>query len=150
MKIQVCPDPSPPCPSYQHLLTHQQQKREVLLHQQQKREAEEESSPDSGLTEPTSSTDADADNTERDPNADLFNGAPPYPVAGIPYPPSTFGQSAPLTPYGRPPYLGFGGYPAFEGGYHPISSLNPQPFLGGYRGHPFHRGPRPGGYHLRH
>ena len=144
---QFCPEPPPPCSSQT------EQAAPLLLHQQYKRQAEEigaePASPDSGLTsESTSSTDADTDSTERDPNADLFNGAGPYPAAGLPYPPSTFAQSAPFTPYGRSPYLGFGGYPAF-GGY-PTGSLNPQPFLGSYRGHPYHRGPHPEGYHVRH
>merc|ERR1711934_877839 len=93
--LQVCPEPfPPPCTSYQPLLLHQHHQ----LHQQQKREAEEgigsePASPDSGLTESITST--DADNTERDPNANLFNGVGPYPP-GLPYPPSTFAQPAPF------------------------------------------------------
>ena len=129
--LQFCPEPSPPCAS------------PLLLHNPQKREAEEEtepSSPDSGLTESTSST--DDDNTD----GKLFNGVGLYPP-GLPYPPSTFAQSQPFPPYGQNPYFGLAGYPGF-GGYSSISSLNPQPFLGSYRGHPFHRGP--GGFHLRH
>ena len=137
---QICPESSPPCPS-------QPEPAPLLLHQLHKRQAADEqidtepSSPDSGLTDSTSSSDPDI--TKRDPNSELFNGSGPYP-AGLPYLPSSFGQSIPFTPYGRSPYLGFGGYPSF--GRYPIGS---QPFLGGYRGHPFHRGPHPGGYHAR-
>ena len=114
----------------------------MLRKRQATSEETEAASLDSGLTEDPSASSGSDNAAEKDPNADLFNGAVPYP-AGLPYSPTNFGA---YTPYGRPPYLGFGGLPAFDG--YPSGS---QPFLGTYRGgHPFHREVHPVGYHGRH
>ena len=114
----------------------------LLRKRQATSEETEAASLDSGQTEDPSASSESDNPAEKDPNADLFNGAVPYPAV-LPYPPTNFGV---YTPYGRPPYLGFGGVPAFDG--YPSGS---QPFLGTYRGsHPFHREVHPVGYHGRH
>ena len=129
--------------SYCGLLPHIGEASDNLLRKRQATSEETEAaSLDSGLIEGPSASSESDNPTEKGPNADLFNGAVPYPAV-LPYPPTNFGA---YTPYGRPPYLGFGGVPAFDG--FPSGS---QPFLGTYRGgHPFHREVHPVGYHGRH
>ena len=115
----------------------------MLRKRQATSEETEAASLDSGLREDPSASSERDNAAEKDPNADLFNGAVPYPALLPLNPPTNFGA---YTPYGRPPYLGFGGLPAFDG--YPSGS---QPFLGTYRGgHPFHREVHPVGCHGRH